>query len=48
LGELPIGEEAAQGYETTGNLVRPVALIRSPEGALLRQVPGTYRLKSSA
>lgn len=47
VGELPVGEEAAQAYETTGELIRPVVLIRAPQGEILRRVPGTYRLKAA-
>lgn len=45
-GELPEGEGAVQAYETTGEMVRPLALIRRPDGAISRKIPGTYRLKA--
>lgn len=47
VGELPIGQEAAQAYEHSGGLTRPVVLIRAPQGEILRKVPGQFRLKSN-
>lgn len=46
-GELPKGEAVLLGYEQIGDMIRPVALIKTPEGETLRTIPGTYRPKTT-